>query len=676
MEVYYDLDNLPAFHNAVVTIGSFDGVHYGHRKIIQRVKQLAERCDGESVVITFHPHPRQVIYPQDTSIALLTSIEEKVQLLEQYGVDHLVVVPFTIEFSQQQADEYIQRFLIEKFHPQYIVIGYDHRFGLNRQGDINYLRWYSEQSDYQVVEIAKEEIDHIAVSSTKIRQAIGRGEIETANRLLGHRFPLTGTVVHGQKLGKKLGFPTANLKIADPRKLIPPQGIYAAYIYYAGERYDGMLYIGNRPTLKGRLEQTIEVNLFNFNGDLYGETLRIELVAFIRQDIKFATLDELKTQLAIDRNSSGEVFKKLTEQARHTAPVIPAVAIVILNYNGKKYLERFLPAVQRSAYEALEIYVADNGSTDGSLSWLEKHHPDIRRIDLRRNHGYAEGYNRALQQVVSDYYILLNSDVEVSPGWIDPIIQCLESDKTIAACQPKILDYRAPSYFEYAGASGGWIDALGYPFCRGRIFNYTEADDGQYDDNAEIFWATGAALFIRAELFHQIGGFDPDYFAHAEEIDLCWRLKRAGYKIKVVPASAVRHVGGGTLSYSSPNKTYLNFRNTLYTLFKNEERRRVWWVLIARLLLDGLAGMLFLSQSKFSHIWAIIRAHWAFFPRLPYLWKRRKHYQKLVSETAAGATSNTRGRYRGSIVWQYYGLGRRHFAEVMRPKQRKSWPQL
>ncbi|PHN05200.1 bifunctional riboflavin kinase/FAD synthetase [Flavilitoribacter nigricans] len=665
MKVFYDLDHLPRFQNAVITIGSFDGVHRGHQRIIQQVNHLARSIDGESVVITFHPHPRQVIYPRDNSLQLITSTEEKVRLLQQYEVDNVVVVPFTIEFSQQHADEYIQKFLIEKFQPRYIVIGYDHRFGLNRQGDLNYLQWYSEQADYEVVEIAKQEVDDLSVSSTKIRKALNAADIDTANLLLGHPFPLSGNVVHGQKLGQKLGFPTANIQLEDSVKLVPPHGIYAVHVYHEEQRYGGMLYIGDRPSLADAGHRTIEVNIFDFQDNLYGKELYLEIVGFIREDARFPDLEGLKAQLAEDRKSSQQLLDRLEAQQSPVAESTASVAVVILNYNGREYLEKFLPSVFNSSYENLTVYVADNGSGDQSLAWLEEHRPEVRRIDLKKNYGYAEGYNRALRQVESDYYILLNSDLEVQPGWIEPIIRLLEEDPATAACQPKILSYENPSAFEYAGAAGGWIDYLGYPFCRGRVFDLTETDEGQYDDQQEIFWASGAAFFVRANLFHRIGGFDPDYFAHAEEIDLCWRLKRAGFKIQVVPESVVYHLGGGTLNYQAPNKAYLNFRNTLYTIWKNESGLKLCWLIPARMVLDGVAGGLFLFQGKFAHIKAIVRAHWTFLPKIGQLSRKRQHYAGLIAKAGNGLPPNERGRFYGSIVWQYYALGKKRFKSII-----------
>jgi len=663
MRVYNDLSQLPEFRNAVVTIGSFDGVHHGHQKIIDKVNQLARSVNGESVLVTFHPHPRLIVYPKDDSLRLITTIDEKVQLLERYGVDHVVVAPFTVEFSQQSADEYIQKFLVDKFHPRYVVIGYDHRFVLGRRGDVNYLKWHGKQEGFEVVVIEKQEVEDMAVSSSKIRSALVRGDVKAASRLLNHHFFLTGTVVHGQNIGADLGFPTANLEISQKHKLVPPGGIYAVFVRHQQLRYGGMLYIGDRPTLKDHHNTTIEVNIFDFDKDIYGDKLQLELVERIRDDEAFEDLDGLRRQLEEDRKraqlllrsqSSIERKKKISQH--------PRVAIAILNYNGRQYLEKFLPSVLTSTYDNFKVYVADNASTDGSLQFLAENYPEVSCIDLNRNHGYAQGYNLALRHIDAEYYILLNSDVEVTSNWIEPIIELMERDWTVAVCQPKVKAYRQKTHFEYAGGAGGWVDALGYPFCRGRLFATTEPDTGQYDNTQEIFWATGAALVIRAQLFHDIGGFDPDYFAHAEEIDLCWRLKRAGYKIMVRPRSVVYHMGGGTLNYNTPRKAYLNFRNTLYTILKNEPVQKLLWLLPTRLLLDGLAGMLFLVQGKFGHIASILRAHWHFFPNFSKTMRKRKANRERIERVSVNEFPNTdTGRYHGSIVWQYYGRGKRYF---------------
>ncbi len=663
MKVFKKLSQLPKFKNPVITIGSFDGIHLGHQEIIQRVNGLARDIIGESIVITFHPHPRLVIYPKDNSLQLLTSIEEKTELFRECGVDNLVIAPFTVGFSQMSADEYIENFLVEKFNPRYIVIGHDHRFGLNRQGNIDFLKWHSDKYNYEVIEIERQEIDAIAVSSTKIRKAINSKEIAAANDLLGHRFSLTGTVVKGLQIGSTLGFPTANLRVADKHKLIPPNGIYAVTVMHQDQTYGGMLYIGDRPSVHKINDLTIEINIFDFNRSIYGEKLKVELVDFIRNDITFSNLDKLKAQLAKDKQASLEILKKKS-YAKITPDKTSKAAIVILNYNGKEHLEKFLPSVINTIKDTTDLYVADNHSTDDSVNWLRQNHPSITLIELNKNHGFAGGYNQCLEQVDADFYVLLNSDVEVTPGWLDPILRLLNSDQTIAACQPKIRAYTEKEYFEYAGAAGGWIDYLGYPFCMGRIFDVNEKDTGQYDGVRPIFWASGATMVIRADLFHKVGGFDADYFAHSEEIDLCWRLQRAGYKIMTCTDSVVYHLGGGTLNYQSDFKIYLNFRNSLFTLLKNEPVLKLLWLIPTRLILDGVAALLFLSEKKYTNIQAILKAHRSFYRNFFKILKQRRINKKIINEIKIKKRSQLQGRYKGSIVLQYYILGKKRFRDI------------
>lgn len=288
------------------------------------------------------------------------------------------------------------------------------------------------------------------------------------------------------------------------------------------------------------------------------------------------------------------------------------IAIIILNWNGISYLKQFLPSVVEYSSNA-QIIVADNCSSDDSISFIEQNYPNIEIIKNHKNYGFARGYNEALKQVRSKYYVLLNSDVEVTKNWLEPMLTELEKNDKIAACQPKIKNYKKKEYFEYAGASGGFIDKLGYPFCRGRIFNTIEKDNGQYDNAIEIFWASGACLFIRSEVYHQIGGLDEFFFAHMEEIDLCWRIKNLGYKIMVYPSSIVFHVGGGTLDKSKPQKTFLNFRNSLLMLHKNLPQNKVFLIILQRLFLDSLAGIKFLLEKKPKHSFAIIKAHFSFY---------------------------------------------------------------
>jgi GT2 family glycosyltransferase len=289
----------------------------------------------------------------------------------------------------------------------------------------------------------------------------------------------------------------------------------------------------------------------------------------------------------------------------------------------------------------------------------------VELICLQENYGFANGYNVAMMQVKAEVYVLLNSDVRVTRGWLEAIIPMFE-DPTVGAVQPKILAEANPDCFEYAGAAGGYLDYLGYPFCRGRLFTHTERDEGQYDGRAEVFWATGAAFFCRADLFHALGGFEPEYFAHAEEIDLCWRMKRAGYKIMVEPRSVVYHVGGGTLNYNTPQKTYLNFRNTLTTGYKNEPTSRLVWWLPVRLSLDGVAALLFLSQGNFAHITSIFRAHLDFYKNFKLWLNRRRERREQIKAASIGPDRTEIGRVADSIILHYYLLGHRRFTEVYR----------
>lgn len=334
-----------------------------------------------------------------------------------------------------------------------------------------------------------------------------------------------------------------------------------------------------------------------------------------------------------------------------------STAVVILNFNGVGFLKKYLPTVIRYS-EGAEIIVADNASTDNSVEFMQREFPQVRLLENKVNAGYAGGYNWALAQVKVEYYVLLNSDIEVMPGWLQPVINLMESDKTIAACQPKIRSVFQKEYFEYAGASGGFIDQWGYPFCRGRIFEEIEKDKGQYDDAREVFWATGACLFVRADAYHKLGGLDADFFAHMEEIDFCWRAKNEGYKIMVQPASVICHIGGGTLPKSSARKTYLNFRNNFMLLYKNLPQNRLWKVLIIRLLLDGLAGIRFLLQGHFWDTIAIVKAHFYFYGHLKKLKEKRSVLkQKQVSEV-----------YRGSLIFAHFFKGVKTFSVLKTEK--------
>ena len=298
------------------------------------------------------------------------------------------------------------------------------------------------------------------------------------------------------------------------------------------------------------------------------------------------------------------------------------IAVVILNWNGEKLLNQFLPSVVQYSGEA-KVYVIDNASTDNSIEIIKTQFPSVSIIQNEGNFGFAKGYNIGLQQVEEDYYALVNSDVEVTENWLTPIVSIFENEPNIGIIQPKILDYKNKAYFEYAGAAGGFIDQFGYPYCRGRIFDTIEKDNGQYNDVAEIFWASGACFFIRAAIYRKLNGFDDDFFAHQEEIDLCWRAFNLGYKAKYISNSVVYHVGGATLNESNPKKTFLNFRNSLLMLTKNLPENKLVPILFSRLLLDGLAGVQFIFKGKLVHFWAIIKAHFAFYSLINKTLKKR-----------------------------------------------------
>ena len=330
-------------------------------------------------------------------------------------------------------------------------------------------------------------------------------------------------------------------------------------------------------------------------------------------------------------------------------------AVVVLNWNGINWLKKFLPILIEKSKGA-NIYIADNASTDNSVDYVNNNFPNVKVLKNFSNEGYAKGYNDALEALKEEFFVLINSDIEVTDNWIKPIINLMEANSDIAACQPKILSFHDRNKFEYAGACGGFIDTLGYPFCRGRIFSDLEDDNNQYNDITEVFWASGACLFVRAKYFKEVNGFDNDFFAHQEEIDLCWRLKNKGYKIMVNPNSAVFHVGAGTLKTSSPFKTYLNFRNNLFMLYKNLSVLKLIITLLFRLPLDGIAALSFAKKENgLGHVFSILRAHLVFYVSIPLLsLKRKKIDQK----------KNLTGQKKFSILFKYYFLGIKKFSNL------------
>ncbi|MCK4631360.1 MAG: glycosyltransferase family 2 protein [Bacteroidales bacterium] len=334
------------------------------------------------------------------------------------------------------------------------------------------------------------------------------------------------------------------------------------------------------------------------------------------------------------------------------------IAIVILNWNGREFLERFLPGVVRhSSSPGMKIIVADNGSSDDSLEFIRNKFKKIEIIELDKNYGFAGGYNKAFERINSEYYILLNSDVAVSENWIEPIIKKMDDDPVVAAAMPKIISYHDRSKFEYAGAAGGFIDKWGYPFCRGRILNNIEPDNNQYNDSIEIFWASGACLFIKSKIFHDAGGFDDDFFAHMEEIDLCWRIKNLGYKIYCYPCSQIYHIGGGTLPNETPSKLFLNFRNSLWVLLKNLPAKKLYQVLLIRKILDGLAAMKFYLTLDWRKGNAVFKAHLSYY----------KHFRKMKQKRKS-ADFNKKNLpssvYKKSILISYFLKKKKTFNEL------------
>lgn len=336
-----------------------------------------------------------------------------------------------------------------------------------------------------------------------------------------------------------------------------------------------------------------------------------------------------------------------------------SIAIVILNWNGKQFLEQFLPGVVKNSSVPnfkVDVVIADNGSTDGSTEWLKQNYSTLRIIELDKNYGFTGGYNKALKLIDTDYYILLNSDIDVPERWLEPLASFMSTTPNAAACMPKLLNYNKPHEFEYAGAAGGYLDLLGYPFCRGRLLNVIEQDHGQYDTLQEVFWATGACMMVRANEFWNAGGLDDDFFAHMEEIDLCWRLKRQGFSIWCVPESVVYHVGGGTLSSNSPQKVYYNHRNNLAMLLKNLSRTSLIPVLLFRLVLDGLSGISYALSGKPTFSYSVVRAHMHFYRSMVKTIKKRRAFKNPKISL-----------YPKSIIFQFFVKRRIKYSQLSSP---------
>lgn len=335
---------------------------------------------------------------------------------------------------------------------------------------------------------------------------------------------------------------------------------------------------------------------------------------------------------------------------------LPFVSIAILNWNGRHFLQQFLPSVMASSWANREIVVIDNASTDDSVQYLRENFPSVKIVQNAANFGYTKGYNEGLKHLKADYFVLLNSDVEVAPGWIEPVIELMESDRQIAVCQPKLLQFANRSTFEYAGAAGGWLDYLGYPLAKGRLFDVCEKDEGQYDRAEPVFWASGAAMFVKSSVYNELGGLDEYFFAHQEEIDFCWRAQLAGYKVYVCPASVVYHVGGGTLPKGNARKVYLNFRNNLVMMAKNMPPGEAVWKISYRFVLDGVSAVKSLLAGEGTYFIAVIRAHIRF---LKWLFVERK--KSLFPVSRKGVLS---GYLHKSVVWGYFIKGKRKFSEI------------
>ena len=639
-------------------------MHKGHRQILQQVKHLAESVNGESIVITFHPHPRITLQKSANTLRLLTSLNEKIDKLAQLEIDHLVVVPFDESFASQTPESYIEDFLIGKFSPAHIVIGYDHKFGKNREGNMTLLQSYLDGRGTKITQIQKQEVQDIAVSSTKIREALNLGKVNLAKDLLGASYTLRGKVVDGEKIGKGLGYPTANIQVDDAWKLIPGRGIYAVRTFVEGQFHEGMMYIGTRPSIEHLSEQTLEVNLFDFNGDLYGKDIQVIFDHFSRDDKKFDDFESLSAAIAQDEINIRAFYNEKKKQHVARSVEEEEVAIVILNYNGADHLQTYLPSVRSTVHPNARIIVVDNCSTDQSTSVIKEHFPHVELMLLEENFGFTGGYARALQLIDSPILVLLNSDVRVQKEWLKEALEVLNRDPKIAVVQPRILSDVSPGHFEYAGAAGGWLDKWGYPFCRGRLFDSLEPAAGNYLDEADIFWASGCAFVIRNEAYQKAGGLDPQFFAHLEEIDLCWRLQRMGYQIKYAPKSMVYHLGGGTLNYQSPRKTFLNFRNSLFMIYKNKKGTALFGNILIRLLLDGVAGIKFLLSGKFADCWAIIKAHFSFYKKIGALNQRKRLEAELIQKGKIAEPTQLQGWYTKSIVYQYYIKGIKKFSDL------------
>lgn len=658
MQIHRGLEQLPKFRNAVLTIGSYDGVHHGHRMIIKRLIEVAKKVDGDSIIITFDPHPRKVVFPNDDSLRLLTTTEEKIALLEKTGLDHLVIIPFTIAFSQINPYEYVDKFLITKCQVKHLIIGYDHKFGLSRRGDINLLRLYEEKDAFSVEEISKQDIDNLHVSSSQIRNYILDGDLEKANRLLVSPFRLSGKVEKGHQLAGPMGYPTANITIQDRDKILPAYGSYAAEVECEGITYQGMMYIGRSATLKNDSKIIVETNLFaKLEHSLYDKEIIIQPLSFIRKDEKFTSKEELIFNIKGDKIACLQYFGQRAQDC--------LVTTAILNYNGSRFLKQFLPFHLNSSFESQELLVIDNASTDNSTEILKSEFSDVQINHIEKNLGFAGGYNEGLTNVYTKYIAIVNSDIEVSKNWLEPLVEALEADPELVAVQPKILSFAHKSKFEYAGAAGGMLDKLGYPYCRGRIMSTIEEDKKQYNNDLSVDWTSGAAMLVRSEVFKEIGGFDTAFFAHMEEIDLCWRLRKAGLKLACIPASEVYHVGGGTLNYQSSRKAFLNMRNNYHMILKNMPLAQLLYKIPIRLILD----LLFVIKTLLSgQVGVALSSGRGIFSGLMNVFtiKKEKRIDQFYRNRYGRAENNPNGYRLGILPLVYYFMNKKKFHQLKR----------
>jgi len=659
--IYLGKASLPEFRKPVVAIGAFDGFHQGHQKLLTRLLDSAHELGGQSILLTFHPHPRLILDPADRQFCLLSTPDEKISLLEQTGLDFLVIAPFDYSFSMMLPGEYVEEFLIAKFKPFKIIAGEDHRFGRNGTGDGKVLTEYALQGHFLFEEVGHQQHKGAPVSSTRIRNLILASRIEEANELLGRSYSFKGSVIAGDRVGRELGYRTANLTRYGDSKLLPPNGSYAAFCRLGGSTYEAMLYIGMRETVSpGSIQRSVEVHILDFNQDVYGQEMIVELVSFLRADMVFQSKAELVKNIRLDEKNTR---RALLKERLRTNVSSPRVALVLLNYNGQKLLEKFLPGLCKNTPSGCKLYVIDNGSSDNSVVYLQHYFPEITVIKLLNNYGFASGYNKGIAQIDADYFALINSDVDVTSDWITPLMDIMRKDPLVFAIQPKIKALNAPDQFEYAGGAGGFVDLLRYPFCRGRIIDFIEMDQGQYDGTDEVFWASGAAMIVKGVVYKALGGFDDDYFAHQEEIDLCWRMKRLGGKILACSDSEVFHLGGGTLDYDHPRKVYLNFRNNLSTLFKNEHWPNLLYIIPMRLVLDMLIAVSYLLKGRWQVFYKIVHAYVLAIINTLYLVHKKNQTDQLIAELRLGPF-RTKGILQSSIFLQFYIAGNKIFSKI------------